>query len=150
MAAGAIILGGLRLAGAAELLGGGPEDPIADGVAGVILLGAGAIALGDIIYNGLAAPPGQAAGPRQGSGSSLPGPSKGDPANGSLSEDDGAGNGTIRDYGPDGKPVKDTDFGHDHPAKDGTFSGDPHCHDWAPDKNGQLRRGGARPISPGE
>ena len=23
-------------------------------------------------------------------------------------------------------------------------------HDWAPDKNGQLRRGGARPISPGE
>ena len=48
---GAVVMGGLRAAGTAELLGGGPEDPIADGVAGAILLGAGAIALGDIIYN---------------------------------------------------------------------------------------------------
>lgn len=38
--------------------------------------------------------------------------------------DRGNGQGQIRDYGPDGLPVKDFDFGHDHGF------GDPHTHDW--------------------
>jgi len=51
MAAGAIVMGGLRLAGGAEVLGGGPEDPVADGVAGVILVGTGILAVGVLLAN---------------------------------------------------------------------------------------------------
>ena len=34
------------------------------------------------------------------------------------------GCGQIRDYGPDGRPIKDIDFDHDH------GQGIPHVHDW--------------------
>ena len=53
--------------------------------------------------------------------------------------DKGNGVGQIREYGPDGRAVRDFDFGHDHGA------GDPHAHDWI---NGD--RQGGRPIRPGE
>ena len=46
-----------------------------------------------------------------------------EPPNGTLSRDDGNGNGQTRDYGPDGYPAKDMDFGHDHGARN------PHTHD---------------------
>jgi hypothetical protein len=54
--------------------------------------------------------------------------------------DRGNGRGQIRDYGPDGLPTKDFDFGHDHYGV-----GDPHAHDWI---NGERDTG--RPIRPGE
>ncbi|MDX1931767.1 MAG: RHS repeat-associated core domain-containing protein [Capsulimonadales bacterium] len=58
------------------------------------------------------------------------------------------GHGKIRTYGPDGYPIKDIDFGHDHGF------GDPHAHDWSrpiidpsqPHKN----RGRGRPLRPDE
>jgi RHS repeat-associated protein len=53
--------------------------------------------------------------------------------------DRGNGTGQIRDYGPDGLPVKDFDFGHDHGF------GDPHAHDWV-----EGIRGPGRPIGPYE
>jgi RHS repeat-associated protein len=53
--------------------------------------------------------------------------------------DRGNGSGQIRDYGPDGLPLRDFDFGHDHGF------GDPHVHDW-PDGE----RGPGRPLEPGE
>ena len=51
-------------------------------------------------------------------------------------------NGQIRDYGPDGRPIRDIDFNHDH------GSGSPHGHDWGEDENGNPERGPARPIRP--
>jgi RHS repeat-associated protein len=51
-------------------------------------------------------------------------PATGQDPNSTQVKDDGNGNGQIRDYGPDGRAVKDFDFGHDHGA------GDPHVHDW--------------------
>lgn len=59
--------------------------------------------------------------------------------NTSSSLDRGNGNGQIRDYGPDGEPVKDIDFGHDHGA------GDPHVHDW---EKGERQPG--RPVGDGD
>jgi RHS repeat-associated protein len=60
-------------------------------------------------------------------------------------EDDGNGNGKIRDFGADGKPTKDTDFGHDH----GT--GDPHVHDWDWNNPGPTGpRGPSRPLGPND
>jgi RHS repeat-associated protein len=53
--------------------------------------------------------------------------------------DRGNGSGQIRDYGPDGMPTKDFDFGHDHGF------GDPHAHDWV---DGVRQPG--RVIEPGE
>jgi RHS repeat-associated protein len=53
--------------------------------------------------------------------------------------DRGNGSGQIRDYGPDGLPLRDFDFGHDHGF------GDPHVHDWP----GGVR-GNGRPLQPGE
>jgi hypothetical protein len=53
--------------------------------------------------------------------------------------DRGNGSGQIRDYGPDGMPTKDFDFGHDHGF------GDPHAHDWI---DGVRQPG--RNIEPGE
>jgi RHS repeat-associated protein len=70
-------------------------------------------------------------------------PSHGTPGT-STSTDDGNGKGQIRDFGPNGRPVKDIDFGHDH-----TGAGDPHAHDWDwanPGPKGP--RGVARPIGP--
>jgi hypothetical protein len=50
---------------------------------------------------------------------------------------------TVREYGPDGKAVKDIDYGHDHGA------GDSHVHDW--DWTGPKSiRGPGRPPRPGE
>jgi hypothetical protein len=69
-------------------------------------------------------------------------PSKGGPPNGSLSEQDAKGGGKIREYGPDGKAVKDFDFGHNHGA------GDPHVHDWDWTKTPPRQPG--RPLCPGE
>ena len=151
-------MGGLRIAGVADLLGRGPADPIADGVAGAILLGAGAIALRDIIYDGPhnpPAPPSQATGDgnrtKNGDPNKLP---WGDgPPNGTTSRDNGAGpvdrDGQIKDYGPDGYPTKDMDFGHDHNG-----SGDPHCHDIGRPANGgtptDADRRPTRPAGPNE
>jgi RHS repeat-associated protein len=69
-------------------------------------------------------------------------PGKGKP-NSTDVVDKGGGNGTIRDYGPDGKAKTDYDFGHDH------GSGDPHAHDWNWLKPGSERQLG-RPLKPGE
>jgi hypothetical protein len=55
-------------------------------------------------------------------------------------------NGQIRDYGPDGRAVKDFDFGHPqhHPDLDS-----PHAHDWDyPD--GKPVRGRARSVESNE
>jgi RHS repeat-associated protein len=70
-------------------------------------------------------------------------PSRGLPYRGEPSSTDvldrGNGTGQIRDYGPDGLPEKDFDFGHDHGF------GDPHAHDWI---DGVRQPG--RPIGPNE
>ena len=61
-------------------------------------------------------------------------PIKGNP-NSKQEFPDGKGGKTVREYGPDGKATRDTDYGHDHGA------GDPHTHDW----NG-TERGKGTPI----
>ncbi len=53
--------------------------------------------------------------------------------------DRGNGTGQIRDYGPDGLPLRDFDFGHDHGF------GDPHAHDWL-----EGVRGSGRPVGANE
>jgi|WetSurMetagenome_2_1015567.scaffolds.fasta_scaffold16981_5 hypothetical protein len=58
-------------------------------------------------------------------------------------KDYGNGKGQIRDYGEDGKAVKDFDFGHGH-----TGAGDPHVHDW--DWNKVPPRQPPRPLCEGE
>jgi RHS repeat-associated protein len=64
------------------------------------------------------------------------------PPGGTQVEDRGNGEGTIRDFGPDGRARTDYDFGHDHGA------GDPHAHDW--DWGKPRARGPGRGIRPGE
>jgi len=54
--------------------------------------------------------------------------------------DRGNGSGQIRDYGPDGLPERDFDFGHDHGF------GNPHAHDWVDG----VRQNPGRPIGPNE
>jgi RHS repeat-associated protein len=77
--------------------------------------------------------------PDRGWGANLP--NKGGPRGGSLA--DGAGDeGTIRDYDENGDAIRDYDFGHNHKPN---YPGDPHAHDWA-----GGRRGGSRPLLPGE
>ena len=68
-------------------------------------------------------------------------PARGDPDSTQV-VDRGHGEGTIRDYGPDGKAAKDFDFGHNHGA------GDPHVHDW--DWSKAVPRQPGRPLMPGE
>lgn len=85
--------------------------------------------------------PGRGGGrPRQGSL-----PMEGAPG-GSGAIDNGSGKGQIRDYGPDGYPDVDFDFGHDHNG-----AGDPHAHDWGRPPGGgrptHEDRGRARPIT---
>ncbi|HEV3033931.1 MAG TPA: RHS repeat-associated core domain-containing protein [Solirubrobacteraceae bacterium] len=53
--------------------------------------------------------------------------------------DRGSGTGQIRDYGPDGLPLRDFDFGHDHGF------GDPHLHEWL-----EGVRGPGQPLGPNE
>ncbi len=65
-------------------------------------------------------------------------PYEGEP-NSTAVQDRGNGTGKIRDYGPDGLPLRDFDFGHDHGF------GDPHAHDWP-----EGVRGPGRPIGPNE
>jgi RHS repeat-associated protein len=65
-------------------------------------------------------------------------PYQGEP-NSTSALDRGNGTGQIRDYGPDGLPLRDFDFGHDHGF------GDPHAHDWP-----EGVRGPGRPIGPNE
>jgi RHS repeat-associated protein len=65
-------------------------------------------------------------------------PYRGEP-NSTEALDRGNGSGQIRDYGPDGLPETDFDFGHDHGF------GDPHAHDWL---DGERSLG--RPIGPNE
>jgi len=65
-------------------------------------------------------------------------PYRGEP-NSSDVLDRGNGSGQIRDYGPDGLPTRDFDFGHDHGF------GDPHAHDWD-----EGVRSPGRPIGPNE
>jgi uncharacterized protein YukE len=69
-------------------------------------------------------------------------PARGAPGSSGV-RDDGQGNGQIRDYGPDGRAVKDYDFGHDHNG-----AGDPHAHDW--DWSKRPARQPARPIGQNE
>jgi RHS repeat-associated protein len=52
------------------------------------------------------------------------------------------GSGQEREYGEDGKPVRDTDYDHDH------GQGVPHIHDWGRDANGKPVRGPGRPVPP--
>ncbi|MDR6633743.1 HK97 family phage prohead protease [Phyllobacterium sp. 1468] len=52
------------------------------------------------------------------------------------------GNGQVRIYGSDGKPIKDIDSNHDHGY------GIPHVHDWERDENGKAVRGSGRPFDP--
>ena len=48
------------------------------------------------------------------------------PPNGTAEKEDVDGNVIQRrHFGPDGRAVKNIDFGHDH-----TGDGDPHAHDW--------------------
>lgn len=106
------------------------------GITGGALIGGGLGALLDGLGGSM-----QPQGPtvchaRPGAGSDMP--SKGPPNSTDVS-DRGNGNGTIRDYGPNGDAQTDYDFGHDH------GSGDPHGHDW---NNGV--RGPHRPLAPGE
>jgi RHS repeat-associated protein len=71
-------------------------------------------------------------------------PAKGAP-NSTGVKDYGNGKGQIREYGPDGKAVRDFDFGHNHPP---SYPGDPHAHDW--DWTRPQPRGPGRPLAPGE
>ncbi|HWY17350.1 MAG TPA: RHS repeat-associated core domain-containing protein [Solirubrobacteraceae bacterium] len=66
-------------------------------------------------------------------------PYRGEP-NSTQVLDRGNGSGQIRDYGPDGLPEKDFDFGHDHGF------GDPHVHDWVDG----VRQNPGRSIGPNE
>ncbi len=58
-------------------------------------------------------------------------PAKGDPGS-TVEFPNRKGGKTVREYGPDGKAVKDTDYGHSHDK------GDPHTHNW--DWNGPKPR----------
>lgn len=53
------------------------------------------------------------------------------------------GSGQTRTYGPDGKPIKDIDYDHDH----GNV-GSPHQHDWGRRPDGTPERGPPRPMTP--
>jgi hypothetical protein len=56
----------------------------------------------------------------------------------------------VRQYGPDGYPQTDIDYGHGHElGSDGKPIGEPHVHDWTPDPEGGFPdRGGNRPPRP--
>jgi RHS repeat-associated protein len=52
------------------------------------------------------------------------------------------GSGQEREYGDDGKPIRDVDHDHDH------GQGVPHSHDWGRDANGRPVRGPGQPVDP--
>ena len=54
------------------------------------------------------------------------------------------GSGQVRDYGDDGKPIRDVDSDHDH------GQGTPHAHDWGRDEFGNPVRRPGRPFRPDE
>jgi len=135
-AAAALVFGrGLTWAGSEELAGGGPEDPVADIVAGATIVGFGIYA----IYEWT-----QPAKPSKCDVTSIPGrpPFTGTPGSTVV------GPKQSRSYGPDGYPQTDVDTGHDHGA------GDPHAHDWGrPQGGGQPEAGDrapGRPVAPGD
>ena len=66
--------------------------------------------------------PGAGGPPAKSPGDKVPGrtPAKGEP-NSTQEFPDGKGGKTVREYGPDGRAVTDTDYGHDHGAKDHHF-----------------------------
>ncbi|MGH7259451.1 MAG: RHS repeat domain-containing protein, partial [Nitrospiraceae bacterium] len=70
-------------------------------------------------------------------------PAQGQSPNSQQSFPDGKGGRTDRYYGPDGKAIKDVDYGHAHGA------GDPHVHDWDWSDKDNPRQEGRRP-NPGE
>ena len=70
-------------------------------------------------------------------------PAKGPPGKSVVIEDYPDG-GRIRTYGPDGRAVRDVDYGHDHGG------GDPHVHDWDWGKPRGDERGEGRPPEPGD
>ncbi len=71
-------------------------------------------------------------------------PAQGGPPDGELSEHDETGKLVKRRlFGPDGRAVKDIDYGHDHGGH-----GDPHAHDW--DWSRTPPRQPARGLQPGE
>jgi RHS repeat-associated protein len=72
-------------------------------------------------------------------------PATGQEPNSTQVKDNGEGQGQIRDYGPDGRAIKDFDFGHNHRPD---YPGDPHAHDW--DWSQTPPRGPGRPIGPNE
>lgn len=65
-------------------------------------------------------------------------PNEGEPG----SKHTNPGSGQERWYGPDGKPVKDIDWDHNH------GQGVPHVHDWGRGVNGNPTRGTGRPFDP--
>ena len=64
-------------------------------------------------------------------------PNEGEP--GSVHENPGSGQERV--YGPDGKPLYDIDWDHDH------GSGVPHSHNWQPGPNGRPERDNGNPVS---
>ncbi len=75
----------------------------------------------------------------------LPGPGQGGPPNGDLTEDRGKYGKTIRHYGPDGQPIYDIDYGHNHENPNyPNGPGDPHIHHWGP--NGRDPYGEPIPV----
>jgi len=69
-------------------------------------------------------------------------PSSGDPDSTVRIPGNKPGSHTDRTYGPDGKAVKDVDYGHDH------GKGDPHAYDW--DWTKARPRQPGRPLTPEE
>jgi len=65
------------------------------------------------------------------------------PPNSTAVEDRGNGQGTIREYGPDGRATVDYDFGHPHhPGLT-----EPHAHDWTWSEDGHGSRDERNPRS---
>lgn len=120
-AAGAILLGGLGLAGEEEEFGLGtpPAHIVAAGTLGVTLIYAG------VKYfehtNTAHAPP---ATPSSNKVDSRPNSPRTGPPNTTHEYPNDKGGKTVREFGPNGEAVKDTDHGQDHGA------GDPHEHHW--------------------
>jgi RHS repeat-associated protein len=58
----------------------------------------------------------------------------------------------VRQYGPDGYPETDVDYGHGHELDpNGNPVGSPHAHDWEPNPNGSFpNRSPARSPQPGD
>jgi hypothetical protein len=134
-------LAGMGIGGGVTITGGGAVAGVPAIAVSVVGVGVGTGEIGHgiwVIQNaaGASAPKPT----RPGTGSGLP--VEGKPNTASVAED-GFGNGTIREYGVNGKARVDYDFGHNHGA------GDPHAHDWNWSGPKPVR-GPGRPLRQGE